>query len=100
MNKNNNSLARQRIDYLFYLIKTNEDVLLRLNASKMIDKIRKRYNVRLTLKEKELFCKHCHNPFKTPLIRFKKIKKEGQYKLLKIIICEFCGKENRFSTQI
>jgi len=99
--KNAKKVAQERIKYLFELVKTKNnnsyESSLKKNALKLIYKIRLRYNIRLSQTEKMSFCKFCFNPYKHPKIRFRKIKKNKETYLQKIIICENCGKEQRFT---
>lgn|GEM_PF-3043471 len=89
--------AEERIEYLFNLIKKTKDADLLKNSVKMVEKIRKRYNLRLSQRQKQLFCKFCMHPYQNPKIRFKKIKKNTKFCLEKIVICDVCGKETRFN---
>jgi len=91
------SNAKMRINYLFDLIENAKDTALKKNAIKMIEKIRKRHNVRLTSAQKSIYCKFCFNPYVKPRIRIKKIVKNKKRVVQKVVICDICGKERRFT---
>ena len=96
MKKNTNSIARERIKYLFTLI-DNIDKDISESAIKMIKKIRTKYNIRLHQNEKEKFCKFCNKPYDNSKIRMRTIKKDNKKYLQKIVICDNCGKEQRYT---
>lgn len=98
LNERKNSIATNRINYLFELLETTKDAELKTNAIKMIKRIRTRYNIRLTQNQKMSFCKYCLTPYSTKIkIRWKKIKASNESFFVKNIICERCGKETKFT---
>jgi len=78
------------------LLKTAKDKTLKVSIVKNIISLSKRFNLRRSKDEKELYCKFCAKPIDSKSkIRIEKIKKNKEKILQKIIICGYCGKKQK-----
>ncbi len=94
-NEKYKAIAKIRINYLFNLLLQSDE--FDKTAIKAIEKIRLKYNIRLSKDQKMVYCRFCKSKYINPKIRFKKIKKNHLSNMQKIITCDFCGKDRRFS---
>ena len=88
-------IAKERIELLLGMARqtVDKDIKLSRRYIQLIEKIRKRFNIRRTDEMKRLYCKKCYTYWKvgkTLKIRYDKKNK------FKLYICQACGKVYKY----